>query len=59
MWDDLKIAIQHFTAFEKVAVVTDVFGVKEAMMFFGVLVRCPIKIFPDDELPATAAWVNE
>ena len=59
IWDDTKIGIQHLTAFEKIAVVTNVVWVKEAVRVFGILVPCPVRVFPNEELSAAAAWVNE
>jgi hypothetical protein len=59
IWDDAKIGIHHLTAFEKIAVITNVPWVKEAVRFFGVFVPCPVKIFSNEDLPAAAAWVNE
>jgi len=43
IWDDAKIAVQHSTAFERVAVVTDIFWVKETVGFFGHLMRCAVR----------------
>jgi hypothetical protein len=59
LWDDTKIGIQHLTAFEKIAVVTNVVWVKEAVRVFGILVPCPVRVFPNEKLSAAAAWVNE
>jgi hypothetical protein len=59
IWDDTKIGIQHLTAFEKIAVVTNVVWVKEAVRVFGILVPCPVRVFPNEELSAAASWVNE
>jgi hypothetical protein len=59
IWDDTKIGIQHLTAFEKIAVVTNVVWVKEAVRVFGILVPCPVRVFPNEALSAAAAWVNE
>jgi hypothetical protein len=44
IWDDAKIGIQHLTAFEKIAVVTNIFWVKDAMSFLGVFLPCPVSI---------------
>ncbi|MCE0523496.1 MAG: STAS/SEC14 domain-containing protein [Methylacidiphilales bacterium] len=59
IWDDTKIGIQHLTAFEKIAVVTNVAWVKETVRLFGFIVPCPVKIFSNEAIAAAAAWVNE
>ena len=59
MWDDTKIGLQHITAFERIAVVTNVIWVKEAVRFFGFFVPCPVKVFPKAEIQSATAWVNE
>ncbi len=59
MWDDTKIGLQHLTAFEKIAVVTNTEWVKEAVRFFGFFVPCPVKVFPKEEIQSATAWANE
>jgi hypothetical protein len=59
IWDDTKIGLQHLAAFEKIAVVTDVGWVRDAVCIFGVVVPCPVRVFSNGELPAAAAWANE
>jgi len=59
MWDDTKIGLQHLTAFEKIAVVTNTVWVKEAVRFFGVFVPCPVKVFPKEEIQSATSWANE
>jgi hypothetical protein len=58
IWDDAKIGIEHLTAFEKIAVVTNIFWVKDAVSFLGVFLPCPVRIFPNEDLLAAVAWVN-
>ncbi|HUB68505.1 MAG TPA: STAS/SEC14 domain-containing protein [Candidatus Methylacidiphilales bacterium] len=59
LWDDTKIGIRHLTAFEKIAVVTNVEWIKNAVRVCGFFVPGPVKIFPNKELPAAVAWVND
>ncbi len=57
LWDDAKVGIRHLTAFEKVAVVTDIGWIGEAVKVFGLLIPCPTKVFRNDELPEARAWI--
>jgi len=57
VWDDAKVGFRHLSAFERVAVVTDVNWVEKACKFFGFLVPCPVKVFPRSELAPATAWL--
>jgi hypothetical protein len=59
MWDDAKIGIRHLTAYEKVAVVSDVGWVVGAMKFFSFIIPFPVKIFGNDKLSEAKAWISE
>jgi hypothetical protein len=59
MWDDAKIGIRHLTAYEKVAVVSDVSWVVNATKFFSFIIPCPVKIFGNDKLSEAKAWICE
>ncbi len=59
MWDDAKIGIRHLTAYEKVAVVSDVSWVVNAMKFFSFIIPCPVKIFGNDRLEEAKTWISE
>lgn len=57
--DDLKLGVAHMTAWEKVAVVTDVDWISNATRFFGFVMPCPVKIFSNKKIAAAALWVAE
>jgi hypothetical protein len=59
LWDDAKLGVQHLTAFEKVAVVTNVAWVKDSVAFFRFLIPCPVKLFRNEELSMAVTWINE
>ena len=59
MWDDAMLGIHHYTAFERVAVVTDLAWVRDATAFFRFLIPCPLKIYRNAEFLVAAAWINE
>ena len=58
IWDDAKLGIHHLTAFETVAVVTDVPWITDAVKFFGFFLRCPVKAFRTDKLGEAREWVE-
>ncbi len=59
MWDDAKIGIRHLTAYEKVAVVTDVNWISGAVKFFAFMCPCQVKIFGNDSLAEAKVWISE
>lgn len=59
MWDDAKVGLRHLTAYEKVAVVSDVGWVVNAMKLFSFVTPCPVKIFGNDGLSEATAWISE
>jgi len=56
-WDDAKLGFEHLTTFEAIAVVTDVHWIADAAKFFGAFLKCPVKVFPNADLPAAKEWV--
>lgn len=59
LWDDAKLGLHHYHAFEKAAVVTEVEWVRKSVSFFRFIIPCPVRIFPNNELPAAIDWINE
>jgi len=59
VWDDAKLGLGHVTAFEKVAIVTDVHWIIEAVKFFSFFLSCPVKVFGNDQIAEANAWVAE
>jgi SpoIIAA-like len=59
MWDDAKIGLKHLTAYERIAVVTDVGWVAGAVKFFAFTIPCPVRVFGNDWLAAAKSWLAE
>jgi hypothetical protein len=59
MWDDAKVGLQHLTAWERVAVVTDVGWIRTAMKTFGFVMPGLVRVFSNGELAAARQWVSE
>jgi hypothetical protein len=59
MWDDAKLGVGHLTAFEKIAVVSDVPWLVQSTRFFRFLVPCPVKVFSGEKLRDAEAWIRE
>ncbi len=59
VWDDAKVGIRHMTAFEKVAVVSDVNWIVHATKFFSFMMPCQVKVFGNDKLDEAKGWIRE
>jgi hypothetical protein len=59
MWDDAKLGVRHLTAFEKIAVVSDVPWLVQTVRLFRFLIPCPVKVFSSEKLRDGEAWVRE
>lgn len=57
MWDDMKLGVSHWTAWEKVAVVTDVDWIAGATRLFGFAMPCPVKVFSNNEIDEATHWI--
>jgi len=58
-WEDAKVGMKHLTAFERVAVVTDVDWMENVIKAFGFVFPGEVRVFDDDELGDARAWVSE
>jgi hypothetical protein len=59
MWEDAKVGIWHFTAFEKIAVVSDVDWITDAVKVFKFVIPFPVKIYKNEALREAKAWISE
>lgn len=57
MWEDFSVGMKHLTHWDRVAVVTDVPWIAQAMGFFRFMMPIEIKAFPTGEARAAKAWI--
>ncbi len=57
MWEDAKLGIAHFTAWERIAIVTDTSWVANATSMFGFVMPCPVQVFSTEDRAKADAWV--
>lgn len=58
-WEDTKVGLEHFTRFERVAVVTDVGWIVHAVKAFGFLVPCEVRVYDNACLDEALRWISE
>lgn len=59
MWQDSKVGVEHWTRWEKIALVTDHRGYHDAVKAFAWLVPGEVKLFGLSELGAAKEWVAD
>jgi len=58
IWEDVKVGVEYWMRWERVAVVTDVAWIAQAVHAFRFLMPGRIRVFPSSEKPAARAWVE-
>lgn len=58
MWHDSRIGLRYLTAWERIAVVTDVGWIRSAVKFFGVALPI-LRLFSTDALDEARQWLLE
>jgi hypothetical protein len=59
MWDDAKVGLQHLTAWERIAMVSDITWIRGMVKAFGFVMPAQVRIFRNSELEAALKWVSE
>lgn len=57
LWDDMKLGMTHLSAWERVAVVTDVSWVANAANMFRFVMPCAVKVFALKDRAVAQAWI--
>ncbi len=58
LWDDTKVGLDHWGAWERIALVTDNGTYQGMVKAFGFLMPGKVKVFPLAERDAAVAWVT-
>jgi hypothetical protein len=57
IWEDTKIGIAHWSGWGRIAVITDVRWVGDAVRLFGPLFHHPVRVFGNAEEQAARDWI--
>lgn len=58
-WDDARFGLRHWDGFERLAVVTDLAWLRQAMRALALLLPCPVHLFPLAEADNARRWLSE
>ena len=56
LWQDLKVGVEHFRAWKRIAVVTDMDWVRHGTELFGWMTPGEVKVFPLAQRDQAVAW---
>jgi len=57
-WEDAKLGIEHWSAWERIAVVTDRDWIRDAIKALGWMFPGEVRAFPTSDRDAATAWVS-
>jgi hypothetical protein len=57
VFTDFKVGMEHFTRWERIAVVTDVDWIKHTMQFFSFMMPAQMRIFPLSQAAEARSWI--
>ncbi|MGD0291856.1 MAG: STAS/SEC14 domain-containing protein [Candidatus Binataceae bacterium] len=58
MWEDFKIGVEHLSRWERVAVVTDVEWIRQAVNVFRFLMPGEVRVFATSEAASAREWIT-
>ena len=56
LWQDLKVGVEHFRAWERIALVTDIDWMRLVTALFGWMTPGEVKVFPLAQRDEAIAW---
>ncbi len=59
MWDDTKLGMKHFSAWDRVALVSDHGMINAFAKLFGHLFSCEFRVFKDSEFEEAKKWITK
>jgi hypothetical protein len=58
MWEDFKLGVKTFTAYDRMAIVTDAAWVRRSVKAFGWLIPGDVRVFPLADLDNARSWIS-
>jgi len=58
-WEDAKVGIEHFSRWERVALVSDVQWIRYAVRAFALLMPAEVRVFDATDRDVARRWITE
>ena len=58
-WEDFKTGMEHFTKWDRIAVITDIEWIAGAVKIFGVFLPSMVRVYPLAEAAQARLWITQ
>jgi len=58
-WEDFKVGMEHFSRWERIAVITDVTWISLATRLFSIFLPGTIRIYPTADAAKARLWITQ
>jgi stage II sporulation SpoAA-like protein len=58
-WEDFKVGMEHFSRWERVAVITDIEWIKLATRLFSVFLPGTMRVYPTADAAQARLWITQ
>jgi hypothetical protein len=58
-WEDFKVGMEHYSRWERVAVITDIEWIKLAMRLFSVFLPGTMRVYPSADAAKARLWITQ
>jgi hypothetical protein len=58
MWEDFEVGVEHWAKWDRIAVVTDIPWLNNAVNAFSFLIPCTARVFAMDERDEARSWIT-
>lgn len=58
-WDDFKVGMEHYSRWDRVAVITDIEWIKLAMRLFSMFLPGAMRVYPTADAAQARLWITQ
>ena len=58
-WEDFKVGMEHFSRWERVAVITDTDWIKHSVQLFSFIMPGTMRVYPTSEATKARLWITQ
>ncbi|MHA1134678.1 MAG: STAS/SEC14 domain-containing protein [Alphaproteobacteria bacterium] len=58
-WEDFKVGMEHFSRWERIAVITDIEWIKHSMQLFSFVMPGTARVYPTTEAAKARLWITQ
>jgi len=58
-WEDFKVGMEHFSRWERIAVITDIGWIKHSMQLFSFIMPGTTRVYPPADAAKARLWITQ